>query len=234
MTLTAGLTLADILAIQTDISNLDLSVSGAVLIDMAGDDYTMTYDEAITAYKVILNVDPGKTLFIPASANAACPVLGLINTQFAANNLLVEYEDGGGSGLFFAGKSAPALFTGPVGGGVLNACTLCAAYAQTSAAGVENTSTAINDIANTQAGKLIRFTSTGGAQTWGLLLNSSGNYPESMIFTAHVPAGCDGVTITGDAGVFVNGVDGGNQAISAGQTFKFWRDGTTENWYTTA
>jgi hypothetical protein len=73
-------------------SEIELNIRGIVLIDMNNDNYTMTYNEAISGGWVILNGGSGKTLTSPSTADAYIPTIRSVVTAFTANPIYFKLE----------------------------------------------------------------------------------------------------------------------------------------------
>jgi len=81
------------------------------IIDMSNDDYTMTLDEAVSRFWIILNGGTGKTLTIPATANYKTSSLMVISTFFVSNPITVASETGAASVVIAAGLTDLVGFT---------------------------------------------------------------------------------------------------------------------------
>ena len=94
----------------TGLDELEDNVRTAVVVNMAGDDYTLTYAEATAAYIVIINGGTGKTLTWPTTADSFVPVIQAISTGLTTADVTLAFESGGSTGTAFRYQGGINLF----------------------------------------------------------------------------------------------------------------------------
>jgi hypothetical protein len=217
----------DVATLQTDMAVIDDNLRTTAIVDMANDDYTMTVDEANAAVKALVNVGDGtKTLTWPTAADTTMAKSQTITSQFAANPVTLECETGGTTAVLFAGI-VTELVVAP-GTGITLMSQQYGHEANDTTNGVSETDLATNQFSLGDCGYIIVANSTTGAQAWTIDTTANAGWKDNATFKVHVPAGCDGITVTGEAGVTLYPT---SVAIAASGMKQFCKKGSTDTWY---
>jgi hypothetical protein len=215
------------LGVTAQIRNAALNLRGIAIIDMDDDDYTMTDAEAASAAKVILNAGDGtKTLTYPTSADAIIAKSQSIVGIAMTNKISLECETGGSAATIYAGSTTDVVVI--PGTAVISTVLVYAAFSNSITNGIQVTDTVYNTFSPSDMGRVLVANSTTGAQSWTIDTVANEAYPDNATFKVHVPVGCDGMTVTGEAGVTLVPA---SAVISAGNTLQFVRDGSLNSWY---
>ncbi len=82
-----------------DIGGMYWALSGGLIVDMGGNDYTMTDEEAIAPAKAVVGVVAGKKLTWPTSAESRMAVRQFILMAYAGSDGLILWQESTGSGV---------------------------------------------------------------------------------------------------------------------------------------
>ena len=218
----------DIPAIVNEIDSLDVSVRGLAVVDMDDDDYTLTDAEASAELIAVLNTGDGtKTLTFPTTSDLLRPRSQIVTSLFSGGGAFTLASESGGASIVIA-KSSTNIVSFVTGSTEIDVSGFIKTDARKVTNGNDTTDTINNSFTGGDMGKVIIANSTAGAQVWTLESTADAGWLNDATFTVVVPAGADGITITGEAGVTLNPA---SVVIAASSSRTFVKINSSDTWY---
>ena len=216
---TANLFSANNPVTTAQVSQLLTSVTGYILVNMGGDNYSLNDNQAIYSLIIAINTGDGtKSLNFPASSSATKPSVTTI-WPFLSNGFTVT-TDGGGTSVYI-NKAAPQRIS-IVSGNVANIDTYADSNARGETNGVTSVSTAAYSLTDIDKGS-VAIGTRATAQTFTIALGNLVNNLTCRVYCS----GAGGITIAGAGGVTVTG----HTTVATGASITIARDALTENYY---